>query len=61
MRVDQGVNASVSGSIFHCLQQGIGVRCQSAIDHERAVFAAQGNDIAAGALKEREAAAEICR
>jgi len=51
------VDAGVPCLFLYSLQQGIGVRRQPTVDHERAVFAAQRNDIAPGTLEQRETAA----
>ena len=56
VRVDQCMYATVAGSFLHGLEQGIGIGRKPAIDHERAVFAAHRDHIAAGALEQGEAA-----
>ena len=57
--VDECVDAGIPGSFLDGFEQRVRVRRQPAIDHERAVFAAHRNHIAARALKQGETAAQI--
>jgi hypothetical protein len=53
------VDAGIPGSFFYSFEQRIRIGRQSAINHERAVFAAHGDHIAAGALEQEETSAQI--
>jgi hypothetical protein len=53
------VYARIPGSFLHSFEQRIRIGGQPTIDHERAVFAAHGDHIAAGALEQEETAPQI--
>jgi len=55
VRVNEGVYARIPGSFLHSFEQRIRIGGQPTIDHERAVFAAHRDHIAAGALEKGEA------
>jgi hypothetical protein len=59
MGIDECVDTDGACPFLDGFQQRLRICRQPAVNHERAVFAAHGNDVAAGALKQGEPSPKI--